>query len=427
MTKVLVITYYWPPAGGPGVQRWLNFVRYLPDFGIEPQVFIPANSYYPIVDKTLLAQIPSNLKCYRQRTREPFLLSRLVLGNRVKTISSGIIEEQDNSILQRFALWIRGNLFIPDARKSWVKPSIRKITGIIEKEEIDCIITTGPPHSTHLIGLGVKQRTGIRWIADFRDPWTNIGYHKKLNLTNYARTRHKKLERQVLQSADKILTTSRTTADEFNDITAKPIKVITNGYVHLNEERADKLDKEFSLSFIGSLLSGRNPENLWRVLSGLLSDLPGLRNDLKIKLVGVVSETVLESLKKFGLEKYTVTIPYVGHEEAKKFQCRSQVLLLLERDSPETRGIIPGKLFEYMAANRPILAIGPKEWESGGIVLESETGAYFDYEDESALKQQINIWYEQYKQGLLVVSPKNIEQYSRKALTKKLADELVWE
>ena len=427
MTKVLVITYYWPPAGGPGVQRWLNFVRYLPEFDVEPQVFVPSNPFYPITDESLLAEIPANLVCYRQRTREPFLVSGLVLGKKTKTISSGIIEEQDNSMLQRLALWIRGNLFIPDARKSWVKPSIRKVIGIVEREEIDCIITTGPPHSTHLIGLGVKQRIGIRWIADFRDPWTNIGYHKKLKLTKISRSRHKELERQVLQTADRILTTSRTTAEEFRDITTQPIKAITNGYVHLNEESKENLDKDFSLSCIGSLLSGRNPENLWRNLSELLNDIPGLKHDLKLKLVGVVSESVLESLKKYNLDNYTVLVPYVGHEDAKKFQRRSQVLLLLENNSPEYRGIIPGKLFEYMAAKRPILAIGPKDWESGRIVQESKTGVYFNYEAESALKQQITLWYEQYKQGLLEVSPKNIERYSRKALTKELAEELAWE
>lgn len=427
MTKVLVITYYWPPAGGPGVQRWLNFVRYLPEYDIDPQVFVPANPYYPITDETLLAGLPPNLVSYRQKTREPFFWSGLLLGRDTKKLSSGIIEEKDSSIGQQLALWIRGNCFIPDARKSWVKPSVSKILSIVEKENINTVITTGPPHSTHLIGLAIKQRPGIRWIADFRDPWTNIDYHKKLRLTKSSAKKHKELEKQVLQTADKIIVTSKTTAEDFSKITSRPIKVITNGYVHLNVESKDKMDKEFSLSFIGSMLSGRNPENLWRVLTVLLREKPQLKNDLNIKLVGVVSKNIIESLRKFRLMDYTSLIPYVSHEEARRFQRRSQVLLLLEIDSDDKKGIIPGKLFEYLASKRPILAIGPKDWESGRMVVDCESGVYYTYPEEANLKQQLTDWYDQFKQGSLQVNPMNIEKYSRKALTAQLAKELVWE
>ena len=427
MTKILVITYYWPPAGGPGVQRWLNFVRFLPEFDVEPVLFIPSNPYYPIKDETLLAEIPPNLKCYRQKTREPFFWSKLMLGSKTKRISSGIIKEHDSSLGERLALWIRGNFFIPDARKAWVKPAIRKIVNIIENESISAIISTGPPHSTHLIGLGVKQRAKIHWIADFRDPWTNIGYHKKLRLTGYSQKKHKKLEKQVLQSADKIITTSRTTAEEFEKITGKAATVITNGYVGLNQEDQANRDQEFSLSFIGSMLSGRNPDKFWKVLSQLVQENPDFKNKLHLKLIGVISQDVRNSLEKHNLSEFTSVIPYVSHEDALKYQRRSQVLLLIEKDSPETRGIIPGKLFEYMAARRPILAIGPENWESGNLVLETKSGAYFDYSAETQMKSQLLEWFGQFQKEDLEISPVNIERFSRRALTEKLATELVWE
>ncbi len=427
MTKVLVITYYWPPAGGPGVQRWLNFVRFLPDFNIEPVIFIPSNPYYPIKDETLLAQLPPKLNCYRQKTREPFKWSKMLLGSKTKQISSGIIREKDSSLSEKLALWIRGNMFIPDARRSWVKPSIEKILGILDKEQISSIITTGPPHSTHLIGLGVKQRSDVKWIADFRDPWTNIGYHNKLKLTSRTKAKHKILERSVLQSADKILTTSQTTANEFGQITSKPIRVITNGYISLNIETDDKLDEKFSLSFIGSMLSGRNPEMLWIALSELLNEDRGFMEDVELKLIGLISENVIESLKQHKLMDHTNLISYVSHDDARKYQRRSQVLLLIEKDSIETQGILPGKMFEYFAAKRPILAIGPENWESGQMVVSSNAGSYFTYAQKNEIKDQIRSWYTAFKKGNLKVDPVRLETYSRKALTGKLASELEWE
>ncbi len=427
MTKVLVITYYWPPAGGPGVQRWLNFVRYLPEFDIEPVVFVPSNPYYPIRDETLLAQVPTQLKSYRQKTREPFAWSKILLGAKTQQISSGIIKESESSFREKLALWIRGNLFIPDARRSWVIPSIDKILDILEKEKIASIITTGPPHSTHLIGMGVKQRSDIKWIADFRDPWTNIRYHNKLRLTGRASDKHKELEEKVLNSADKILTTSQTTAEEFKQITPKPIRVITNGYVSLNVETEGKLDEKFSLSFIGSMLSGRNPEKLWIALSELLDEVPGFKADLELKFIGVVSENVINSLNRHKLMEHTNLISYVSHEDAQKYQRRSQVLLLIEKDIEETRGILPGKMFEYFAAKRPVLAIGPEDWESGRMVVDNHAGSYFNYSQKDEIKAQLRTWYSEYKKGVLAANPVNLERYSRKSLTEKLASELSWE
>ena len=427
MTKTLVITYYWPPAGGPGVQRWLNFVRFLPDFDIEPVIFIPSNPYYPIKDETLLAQVPPKLNCYRQKTREPFKWSKMLLGSKTKQISSGIIREKDSTLSEKLGLWIRGNMFIPDARRSWVKPSIEKILEILNKEQISSIITTGPPHSTHLIGLGVKQRSEVKWIADFRDPWTNIGYHNKLKLSSRAKAKHKKLEKLVLQSADKILTTSKTTANEFGQITSKPIQVITNGYVSLNIEDDEKLDKKFSLSFIGSMLSGRNPEMLWTALSELLNEDQEFKDDMELKLIGLISENVINSLKRHQLMEHTNLISYVSHDDARKYQRRSQLLLLIEKDSQETQGILPGKMFEYFAAKRPILAIGPENWESGQMVVSSEAGSYFSYSQKNEIKDQIRSWYGEFKKGSLKVHPLSLETYSRKALTGKLASELKWE
>ncbi|MEO0900708.1 MAG: glycosyl transferase family 1, partial [Bacteroidota bacterium] len=195
MQKVLVIVYYWPPAGGPGVQRWLKFVKYLPHFEIEPIVYIPENPSYPIVDTNLVKEIPEDVQILKQPIREPYAFASLLSKKKTKSISSGMIPEKKASPLAKFLLWVRGNFFIPDARKLWVKPSIRFLSKVIEENNIETIISTGPPHSLHLIGLGLKQQHNVQWIADFRDPWTSIGYHKKLNLTQSSQKKHKYLEK----------------------------------------------------------------------------------------------------------------------------------------------------------------------------------------------------------------------------------------
>ena len=421
MRKVLVITYYWPPAGGPGVQRWLKFVKYLRDFDVEPVLYIPENPHYPLTDSTFLKDIPSDLIIYKHPIKEPYRLASLFSSKKTKRISSGIIQSKDQSFIEKMFLWVRGNLFIPDARKFWVKPSVNYLRGVLEKEGIDTIITTGPPHSVHLIGYYLKQTKAVNWIADFRDPWTTIGYHKKLKLTSSAKRKHKLLESKVLKSADKIIVTSATTKKEFEQITEQPIKVITNGY-DSEISSTQKLDEKFTISHIGSMLTGRNPVKLWQVLSDLLKNNIDFKNALHLQFIGVISDDVLQSLNDFGLQTHFKVVGYVSHEKAIEFQKTSQILLLVEIDSQETIGIIPGKLFEYMAAKRPILGVGPINWEVADIVNDTKSGCIFEYSDDIALKNVILDWFTQYQKGELFVTSKDIEQYSRRELTRKLAE-----
>jgi glycosyltransferase involved in cell wall biosynthesis len=426
LKKVLIITYYWPPAGGPGVQRWLKFVKYLPDFGVDPVLYVPQNPHYPIIDESLLKEIPKNIKIYKAPIFEPYLFAGLVSRKKTDRISSGIITEKNQSFLEKAMLWIRGNLFVPDARKYWIKPSVRFLSEVLGKEGIKTIITTGPPHSVHLIGYRLKQKHGLHWLADFRDPWTSIGYHKKLKLTRSSQGKHKRLEQLVLNAADKIVVTSFTTRNEFQAITSKPIEVITNGYDGMPVQK-EKLDTKFTISHIGSLLTGRNPKNFWKVVSELITENKDFRNAVQLQFIGVVSTDVLETLHSFNLEPFIRLEGYLSHKEAFKFQQRSQLLLLAEIDSVETQGIIPGKLFEYMAAGRPILGIGPKEWEVGKIIAGTHTGKTFDYREDFQIKKLLLEWFGDYREGKLKVHPVGIEKYSRKELTEKLVVNIPWE
>lgn len=418
--KLLIITYYWPPAGGPGVQRWLKFVKYLPDFGIQPVVYIPENPTYPIVDENLLQEVSDKAIILKQKIFEPYQLASFLSKNKTKKMNSGIIPNQKKqSFLDKVFLWIRGNLFIPDARFFWVKPSVSYLEKYIVENNIDTIVTSGPPHSLHLIGLELKHKLEVKWFADFRDPWTTIGYHKSLRLSETAAQKHKELESQVLNTADTIIVTSKTTKSEFETLTTKPIAVITNGF---DVEKVEKqpLDSKFSLAHIGSFLSARNPQFLWESLVELIAEIPDFKSHLEIKLIGAVSQEVLDSITTFGLNDYLNNLGYVSHEEAIAHQRRSQVLLLIEIDSEETKSIIPGKLFEYMVSNRPIIAIGPNGSDFAEIITETNTGVFFNYSEKVKLKKLILDFYNQYLEGKLESHGVGLQQYSRKNLTEQL-------
>src|SRR5690554_2798655 len=420
MKRALIVTYYWPPAGGPGVQRWLKFVKYFKEFGVEPIVYIPENPNYPLGDEYFSAEIPSNVEIIKHPIKEPYRFAKFFSKKTTKQMSSGIIPKKDSTAIEKLMLYVRGNFFIPDARVGWVKPSVIYLSDYLEINDVDVVITTGPPHSLHLIGKQLKQELNVKWIADFRDPWTTIHYHKSLRLNKTSEKKHKALEAAVLNTADVVTVTSPTTKKEFEKITNKPIEVITNGF-DITEEVNYNRDLKFSISHIGSLLSERNPKNLWYILAEICKKNTSFKKDLELKFAGAVSDEVKESLSEFNLDENSKILGYVSHSEALKLQNESQVLLLVEINSAETRAIIPGKLFEYLAAKRPIIALGPNKSDIEAIVDETKSGRFFDYSEDKELKNEILRLYKQYKTGDLQVASEGVDRFSRKQLTKQMS------
>jgi galactitol-specific phosphotransferase system IIB component len=420
--KVLIISYYWPPAGGPGVQRWLKFVKYLPEFGIQPVVYIPKNPHYPLIDKQLEKEVSKEVIILQKKIWEPYTIASIFSKNKTKKLGAGIITQtKKQSLLEKTLLWIRGNIFMPDARFLWVNPSVKYLSKYIQKHNIDTIITTGPPHSLHLIGLKLKSKLPINWLADFRDPWTTIGYHKELKLSDWASKKHKDLEKKVLNLSDTIIVTSPTTKKEFQCITQKPIYVITNGF-DTEEVKQVPLNEKFTLAHIGSLLSNRNPLVLWEVLQELIQENENFAKNFQLKLIGAVSKEVLETLSNYQLNNFVNNLGYLSHQEALVHQKSSQVLLLIEIDSEETKCIIPGKVFEYITSTRPIIAIGPENSDFEAIITTTNTGKFFSYKQKEVLKQTILSYFNAFLQNELQVNAINLEKYHRKNLTKELAN-----
>lgn len=423
--KVLIISYYWPPSGGPGVQRWLKFTKYLPEFGYEPHVYIPENPSYPILDPSLVEEINPKIIIVKKPIWEPYHLAEKITKKN-KDFKAGQFEtSKKQGILSRLSVFVRGNFFIPDARKFWIRPSIKFLEKYIDKHRIDTFITTGPPHSMHLIGLGLKQlkKEKVRWIADFRDPWTQISYYSQLKLTLRSDRRHKEMEKEVLQTADLILSTSYTDKENFEKLGAKNVVCITNGFdseVNILNERTST----FTISYVGMLETLRNPNNLWKTLIELVEESPDFASRFSLKFVGKISDSILEKLNSTVLKNNIINIGYLSHIESINEMNLSNLLLLTNFNNENSKGIIPGKFFEYLATGKTILSIGPQNADVEKILNETHSGKHFTYNNHNLLKQFIFTEFEKWKNNITNTPSLKISNFHRKFLTKDLIKNL---
>lgn len=433
MKKVLIIVYYWPPAGGGGVQRWVKFVKYLPQLGWEPILYVPENPDYPILDESLAAEVPEGIQIIRRPIWEPRKLYRRFLGkstkgpkkaNKAKLDQLFYLDPKERSWKQNLGIWLRGNLFIPDARVFWINPSVRFLKKYLKQHPVDAVITSGPPHSLHLIGLKLKRRINITWVADFRDPWIEIEYYGKMMLTKWADAKHRRLEVEVLKESDAIIKATYYWVERDRKLGAHYPLAITNGYDEDDFSHAPPaLSEHFLMSHIGTLANDRNPHLLWQALSQLSAEIPGFKEDLRVQVVGKTDEVVVSTMNDLGLGDCLVNPGYVSHDEAIRLMQASQVLLLLINDVDyNAPGRMTGKIFEYLAAERPILLIGPEEGDAAKVVRMTGAGDVVTFTDLERLKAVIRSYYEQYKAGNLSIDSKGYGQFSRRAISGQMAD-----
>ena len=415
--KVLIITYYWPPSGGSGVQRWLKFSKYLRDFNIEPVIYTVDNPSYPIKDTSLESEIPLGLEVLKQPIFEPnSFLS--IFGNNKKKESAGFLNPNP-TLLGRFFQYVRANYFIPDARKFWIKPSVKFLSNYLNNNEIDVVITTGPPHSIHIIGLALRDKFKIKWISDFRDPWTEIDYFQQLPLTKKANKKHHQLEQEVLEKSDMVIVVGETMKKKFLKHNHN-IEVLTNGFDSYENSLTIELDSNFSITHVGLMNADRNPIILWEVLYEISSENIDFKNNLRIKFIGKIDDTVIQDIQVFNPNNI-VRIPYLDHEEVRKYQASSQVLLLSINQVPSAKGIITGKIFEYLQAKRPILGIGPEDGDAAAILKKTNAGNIVGFNNKVELKAAVLKLYKDFKEEKLFVKSTNIEQFHRKNITRQLA------
>jgi len=426
MKRVLIITYYWPPSGGSGVQRWLKMSKYLPENGWQPVIYTAEDAEYPVEDPSLEQDVAPEAEVIRRPIVEPYSFYKKFLGmKKGEKVKAGFINEgaKKSGWKENLSVWLRGNLFIPDARCWWVKPSVRFLKRYLKEHPVDAMISTGPPHSMHLIAKALHKKFNIPWVADFRDPWTDIDFYKDLKLTRCADKKHHRLENQVLTEATKVVTIGWDCAKGLESHGAKDVVVITNGYDELgkicvktdeNPSQRDHQSLPFTMSHIGIIGENRNPETLWQAISELAD------KDLKIRLIGQVDNSVIESIKRNNIEKFVEIVPYIPHNQVIEEQAKSDVLLLFVNNTPNAKGILTGKIFEYMASGRPILCIGPEDGDSARILSETQTGITVDFNDKEKMKSVILDYISKFQENQLITERKEaVEKYSRRNLTKE--------
>ena len=417
MKKVLIITYYWPPSGGSGVQRWLKFTKYLPKYNWKPIVYTPENPYFEVKDEALLNDIPAEAEIWKTPIWEPYALKDKLFGKVSESQSAGVISNK-KSLKNKILNWVRGNVFIPDPKVYWVTPSIKILLKKIKTEGIDHIITTGPPHSMHLIGLGLKKAMpNLKWIADFRDPWSELDLLDEFNLSSSSAKKHKDLEKEVLQTADVSLTVSETWVEDLKRLGEGRVELITNGYDAADFELKPKMNDKFIIGHYGLLNHLRNPKNLWKALADLCDENSKFNDKLKINLSGNIDGEVLAEIEAYPqLKEKIMQLGYISHAQVLNQYNEAGLLLLLLFNSKSGVGNYPGKVFEYFAAQKPILAFGPEGSDTQRLINETKSGLFFNYDSENLKNEILNIF-----NGKNEFKTEGLEKFSREKLVKDLS------
>ena len=431
MKRVLVITYYWPPTGGSGVQRWVKFAKYLPSEGWQPVIYTPENPEQLAVDHSLEADIPEGTEIIKIRITEPYELYKKFLrrsGHSKEAVEVNPVNAQNKSFAQKAAMWVRGNLFRPDPRCLWIRPSVKFLKKYLEEHPVDLIVSTGPPQSMHMIGRLLSRETGLPWIADFRDPWTKIFYFKHLSMTKATERWHQKMERKVLDEASAVVAVSPLVQQEFQSMTRTPVELITNGYDECDfpdmkdTGAAGGPDKDFVITHTGLFAADGNPTLLWDVLSEMCAEDSAFKKALKIRLVGKTDTQILEAITESGLEENLTDLGYQPHSTAIEEQRKASILILPLRKEPEYKAVLPGKLFEYIASWRPVLGIGQPDGAMSMILNKTNTGVVFDWEDKMSIKKYIDDCWKAHLDGNLTINDGEISAFTRRNLTRQMAE-----
>ena len=380
---------------------------------MEPIVYCPENPNYLKTDESLLREVSNDTTILKTPVTE---VSKFAIRPKKKS-ASGVANATNNKLLS----FIRGNFFTPDAKVLWVKPSVEFLTDYLTENPVDVIISTGPPHSMHLIAQQLKESFDIPWMADFRDPWTDLYYNKEFFQLGFAKRKNKRLEEKVLKSADVVVTVGNELKKYFERFNSN-VEVIPNGFDdEVEHDEEIELSQKFSLSYIGLLPKSSLPTNLLMAIQRLIDENSDFKNDIELNFIGDIHESVSALIHELQLSNYTNFFGYVPHKEAIKYQKSAQVLLVLIPNVNRNKGIITGKVFEYMAANRPILALGPINGDLQSILTNSNAGTIIDYDDYVKIKSVLIELYTKFKTQKLAITSKGIEKYHRRNLTKQLA------
>ena len=426
MKKVLIITYHWPPSGGITVLRCLKFVKYLRDFGWEPVVFTASNAAYQFLDYNNEQDIPENIEIHKVPITEPVNLFKKLSGRKIDKPLQNITSNstKKRSSIDVLSMWIRGNFFIPDARYLWIKPSVKYLEKYLKNNKIDAILTDGPPHTNTVIGMRLSQKFNIPWLADFQDPWTQVDYFSQLYIGRSARNKHLRLEQEVFKTAKKITIASPSWKTDLESIGAKNVDVIYYGYDETDFKNYKAQTNDTFILFHGGLLGeDRNPIILFEELGKLIKNYPELNQKVSIRLAGEVDHSIRVKLEETNLIQYTEFLGMIPRKEVLHEYAQASLLLLPINKAENAAGRIPGKLFELLRAEKPILVFGPTNGDVKKIVESKEKGISFEYDDRKGIAFFLHTTLIKQEQNRYNSSI-SIDEFSNKNMTSLIANYL---
>ncbi|MCS7013636.1 MAG: glycosyltransferase [Chloroherpetonaceae bacterium] len=428
MKHLLIVAYYFPPSGGPGVQRVLKFVKYLREFEVRPVVLTVENGDFPVRDESLLSEIPPDVKVYRTPIFEPYRIYRKLTGKPADApvdVNNIPKPGERRTLAEHFAEFVRSNFFIPDARIGWLFYATAQGRKIIEQEAIDCLYSSSPPYTCALIARSLKRQTGLPWIAGFRDPWT--GFLSTPVRYGLAKKIDEHLERSVYAECDRLEVAWAGIGKDFQkkypDINAEKIVHIENGFdeADIPDLRFPRNEK-FTVCYTGSMYGKRSPEQFLTAVRSLVQQGKVDVEKIELKFIGRFGANILPLFEEPTLKPSIVVKPYMPHSESIRELLSADVLLLVVDESTDSAEIVPGKVYEYLGTKRPIIALAP-DGAIAMLIRETNAGIVAHFHDQNAIEQAFLHYYERFWQcqPLWEGKPDAIRKYTRRESAKKLA------
>lgn len=422
--NILFVVYNFPPAAGAATQRIIKFLKYLNKFGNQTFVLTVDKVDYPDLDYSLIEKIPSETKIFRTKYWTPFGIYRKITGRKPdEKIPVAFIKDDHKSFAERISVFVRLNLFLPDAKIGWIPFAVKKGLQIIKENKIDVVISSGPPHTTHLIALLIKKFTGVKWITDFRDPWTDIDYYSGMKRTRLAEKIDSYLEKLVLKNADHITAASE---GYLKIIKSKNVQnnysVLTNGFDPDDFKNIELISQQkFIITYTGNMPSTRNPEKFWDALEELVEENSNFRENFEFHFAGVMDDEIKNNITQKMFFKNFINHGYLSHCDVLSLVFNSHLLLMIVNRVATSNEILPGKIFEYIASGNFVLVIGPENGESAKLINYVKQGTAIDYDRKDEMKKLIIQLFNQWKSNDLkkIISPESLE-FTREKLTQKL-------
>tara|TARA_B100002052_G_C15886369_1_gene601735 strand:- start:927 stop:2183 length:1257 start_codon:yes stop_codon:yes gene_type:complete len=411
MKKILVISYYWPPSGGGGVQRITKFCKYLSEFGWEPYVITAPKQKFISIDDSFLKDV-KNLKVFH--TSQPKESKKTT----IKNISKSKLKVYFNWLKS----FIRVNFMIPDSKIFWYFSALKIGKQLLKTESFDIIFSTSPPYTTQLVARKLKKLSKIKWVVDFRDPWVENIYYNNVYRFKFVKLINRILERNVLNDCDRIITIGDNLKQMLSHKTSNKIDVVHNGCDPIDfPENITKSDK-FIIGYYGSLNEYQISKSFLKVIASFAVKNPKLYNDIEFHLSGTQTPDALRIIYGIIPNQKIINHGYLNHDVLTKILSREQLLLQLIHNQHDNQVIIGSKVYEYIYSGNPILCLSSKDTEAVDVITKSNAGVVFDYDDKTKIEQYILEQYNNWGNGKLNFGRRRIKEYMRFNQAKLLSD-----